>query len=99
MFGLGMQELLIVGVVAVLLFGKRLPDVARSVGSSYREFRKGLQDIQSQFNVSEMTTYRPGKYSSSSTPSTSGPRHEEPDDYDQPTAPKFELPASPDERA
>ena len=50
MFGLGFQELLIVGVVAVVLFGKRLPEVAKSLGASYREFRQGLSEIQSQID-------------------------------------------------
>ncbi len=45
--GLGIQEILVIGVIAVLLFGKRLPDVARSIGKSYNEFRKGFSDIQS----------------------------------------------------
>lgn len=38
-------ELLILLVVILLLFGARkLPDLARSLGSSAREFRKGLQE-------------------------------------------------------
>ena len=38
-------ELIIVLVVVVLLFGARkLPDLARSIGASAKEFRKGLQD-------------------------------------------------------
>lgn len=44
----GPFELLIIGVVALLLFGKRLPDVARSVGSSLNEFKKGLRSIESE---------------------------------------------------
>jgi TatA/E family protein of Tat protein translocase len=46
MFGLGPTELLIVGVVAVLLFGNRLPSVARSAGKSLTEFKRGMQDLQ-----------------------------------------------------
>jgi sec-independent protein translocase protein TatA len=42
MFGLGHWEIIIVGVVAVLLFGKRLPGVARSLGQSITEFKKGI---------------------------------------------------------
>ena len=38
MLGLSVQELLIVGVVAVLLFGKNLPDVARKFGEVYHDF-------------------------------------------------------------
>lgn len=38
-------ELLILLVVILLLFGARkLPDLARSLGSSAKEFRKGLQE-------------------------------------------------------
>jgi sec-independent protein translocase protein TatA len=44
MFGLGPMELMIVGVVAVLLFGKRLPEVGRSMGKSIVEFKKGMRD-------------------------------------------------------
>jgi sec-independent protein translocase protein TatA len=44
MFGLGPMEMAIVGVVAVLLFGKRLPEVARSVGQSFHAFKEGLKE-------------------------------------------------------
>lgn len=91
MFGLGIQELIIVGVVAVILFGKRLPEVARSVGMSYREFRQGLSDIQSQLDVT-------GTIYNTPTPSTP-PREEIIDDYEEPTAPKFELPPQPEASA
>ena len=84
MFGLGMQEMMIVGIVAVLLFGKRLPEVAKSLGSSYSQFRKGLNDIQSSIDYSD--SYTPPKSYSSSQDSY--------DDYDEPTAPKFEPPPS-----
>ena len=48
--GIGMTEMLVVGVVAVLLFGSRLPSVARSLGKSMTEFRRGMQDLQTEFN-------------------------------------------------
>ena len=41
----GPMELCIVAVIAVLLFGKRLPAIARSVGSSFVQFKKGLNDV------------------------------------------------------
>ncbi len=46
MFGMGYGEMLIVAIVAVLLFGRRLPEVARSLGQSYQEFRRGLTDLK-----------------------------------------------------
>jgi sec-independent protein translocase protein TatA len=90
MFGLGMQEMVIVMVVAVLLFGKRLPEVARSLGSSYHQFRKGLQDIQSEMN----TATNSYSYSSSSPSRSSNYSTFDDEDYDEPTAPKFEAPPS-----
>ncbi len=48
MLGLGSIELLIVGGIAVLLFGNRLPSIARSMGSSIVEFKKGMREVQAQ---------------------------------------------------
>ena len=48
MFGLGPMEMMIVGVIAVLLFGKRLPEVGRSLGRSFVEFKKGLHDVREE---------------------------------------------------
>jgi sec-independent protein translocase protein TatA len=45
MRGLGWPELVIILVIVLVLFGaSRLPVIARSIGSSAREFRKGLED-------------------------------------------------------
>jgi sec-independent protein translocase protein TatA len=46
MFGIGPQEMLIVGVIALLLFGNRLPEVARSLGKGIVEFKKGIKGIE-----------------------------------------------------
>jgi len=45
MFGLGYQELLIILVIVLILFGaNRLPELARSLGSSVKEFKKGVNE-------------------------------------------------------
>ena len=44
----GPMEMAIIGVIAVLLFGSRLPKVARSVGSSFIEFKRGLKGIEDE---------------------------------------------------
>lgn len=44
-FGIGPMEMLVVGVIALLLFGKRLPEVARGLGKSVTEFKRGLRDV------------------------------------------------------
>lgn len=42
----GPFEMMMIAGIALLLFGKRLPGVARSVGSSISEFQKGLQAVE-----------------------------------------------------
>ena len=44
-FSLGWTEILLIGTAAVLLFGKRLPEVGRSLGRGIVELKKGLQGI------------------------------------------------------
>jgi TatA/E family protein of Tat protein translocase len=47
MFGLGFQELLIIFVVALLVFGpNRLPELARTLGKSLNEFRRASSELR-----------------------------------------------------
>lgn len=97
MFGLSMQELAIIGVIAVLLFGRRLPEVAKSIGTSYREFKRGLVDIHSTVDVSDsfrgVTSY--AKNTFSNTKGVAARKaFDDIDDHDEATAPKFEPPTS-----
>ena len=45
MFGIGTTEMIVFGIIAVLLFGSRLPKVMRSLGSSITQFKAGLNDV------------------------------------------------------
>lgn len=46
MFGIGFQELLIIAVIALLIVGpKKLPDLAKTLGKGFNEFRKATDGI------------------------------------------------------
>ena len=49
---IGPTEMVIFGIIAVLLFGSRLPSVARSLGKSIVEFKKGMNDLQDEVRSS-----------------------------------------------
>ena len=52
MFGLGYQELLLILVIVLILFGaQRLPDLARSLGSSVKEFKKGVSELKDDTSI------------------------------------------------
>ena len=42
MFGIGHTELLVIGLVALVLFGNRVPSAMRSLGQGLNEFKRGL---------------------------------------------------------
>jgi len=49
MFGLGTQELMVILVIVLVLFGgSKLPEIARSLGKSVREFKKGIDEGASE---------------------------------------------------
>ena len=81
MFAPGWSELLIVAIIGLLLFGKRLPEVARSLGKGIVEFKKGVRGIEDEVDTS---VYR-------AEPSRPAPRT----DAEEVTAPKFEPPTAP----
>ncbi len=54
MFGIGMPELLIILVVALIVVGpKKLPDMAKSLGKGLSQFRKAADEIKEEFADNE----------------------------------------------
>lgn len=50
MFGIGMQELIIIVIIALLVVGpKKLPDVAKTLGKGFNEFRNALDGVTEDF--------------------------------------------------
>ena len=61
-FGLpGHMELLIILVVFLLLFGHRLPSVMRNLGSSAREFKKGVQGMTEELEDADQELKKEGQ--------------------------------------
>jgi sec-independent protein translocase protein TatA len=58
---LGPLEMIVVMGVAVLLFGKRLPEVGRSLGKGIVEFKKGLRGIEDEFDLSSTSSSVPAR--------------------------------------
>ena len=57
MFGLGYQELLVILVIVLILFGgTKLPDLAKSLGKSMKEFKKGIAAEPEEENKSSPPT-------------------------------------------
>ena len=79
--GIGYTELIVLAVVAVMLFGPKLTEVARNVGNSYAQFRKGLNELQTSIKVEDDENLsRNLEYERSY------------DDVVEPSGPKFEPP-------
>jgi sec-independent protein translocase protein TatA len=45
-------ELIVILVIGLLLFGRRLPEVGRSLGRSIVEFKKGVQGVEDEVKAS-----------------------------------------------
>ena len=79
-------EMLVFGAFALLLFGSRLPEVARNLGRSYQELRKHINEFQREFQ----------SYDHNEPPKKSLPAPSEENTIAS-TAPKFTPPPADDD--
>ncbi len=79
MFGLGTTELMVLLVLGVLLFGRNLPGIAKSLGKSVSDFKKGVGGIEDEVEKT-----------SGGAPKTAEPEQVRPPQRVSATAPKFE---------
>jgi sec-independent protein translocase protein TatA len=82
-FNLGPMEMMVVGLLAVLLFGKRLPEVGRSLGKGIVEFKKGIRGIEDELESTNRSV------------TSAAAETYKPVEPAVPSAPKFEPPAAP----
>ena len=55
MFGIGMPELIMVFVIALIVIGpKKLPDLARALGRGIAEFKKATNEVKANLEIGEV---------------------------------------------
>jgi sec-independent protein translocase protein TatA len=86
----GWFEMMLLMGLAVLIFGKRLPEVGRSLGKGIVEFKKGLSGAVEEFDISG--TGRSASHSGSTWRSSEPAASETA--YTDASVPKFELPGT-----
>lgn len=81
-FTLGPQELIIILVIGVLLFGRKLPEVGRYLGKGIIEFKKGMRGLEDdvEANTTTPATQAPATLDAPRPPqrvTTSAPKFED----------------------
>jgi sec-independent protein translocase protein TatA len=92
MFGLGPLEIVVIGAIAVMLYGRRLPEVGRSFGRTLGDLRKQWTSLARELDVvAELDGRLPGR---SGPVSSSAPRVRSDANAALLSSPRFEPPAA-----
>ncbi|MEM7479014.1 MAG: twin-arginine translocase TatA/TatE family subunit [Planctomycetota bacterium] len=86
--GFGYTEMFLFGIIALMLFGSRLPHVARNFGRTYKQLRGKVDEFQREFRDWDKED---------STPSYGQPRFSPEDDHASQASPKFLPPPAEEE--
>jgi sec-independent protein translocase protein TatA len=74
LFGMpGWAEIMVIAFVGLLIFGRRLPEVGRSLGRSIVEFKRGVREAKDQIDIASTLDDRPGGALPPSNRASEGP--------------------------
>lgn len=57
MFGLGGQEILVIALIILLLFGgKKIPELMKGLGKGVKSFKDGMNEVEQSIDMNDTTT-------------------------------------------